>query len=241
MMGRQIERQSKEVGFSGAAGIVSAEVVAHPARRWRARLFQGYLLAAVGLFLILAFMAHSAAYFPIDLAITRALQQYHWIWLVSLMRLVSWPGYGPQVLLVTGAISFLVWTLGLRREAAACLLVGASSLALNQLLKLAVARPRPSADLVQILRANSDFSFPSGHVMFYTAFFGFLAFLSFTLLRASWKRWLLLILLGGLVVLVGPSRIYLGNHWASDVLGAYLIGSLLLAAFIWLYRRDPAG
>ena len=44
-----------------------------------------------------------------------------------------------------------------------------------------------------------------------------------------------MVLFGGLVVLIGASRIYLGQHWASDVLGAYLLGSLTLVAYIQIY------
>lgn len=72
--------------------------------------------------------------------------------------------------------------------------------------------------------------------MFYTGFFGFIGFLAFSLLKPSLKRSLLLVLFGGLVVLIGVSRIYVGVHWVSDVVGAYLLGSLTLLAFIQFYR-----
>ena len=82
----------------------------------------------------------------------------------------------------------------------------------------------------------TDSSFPSGHVLMYTAFFGFLMFLGYTLLKPSIARAVMLVILGSLVALVGLSRIYLGDHWASDVTGAYLLGSLWLAMSIALYR-----
>jgi membrane-associated phospholipid phosphatase len=72
--------------------------------------------------------------------------------------------------------------------------------------------------------------------MYYLGFFGFIAFLAFSLLKPSIKRSLILAIIGMLVALVGVSRIYLGQHWASDVLGAYLLGSLTLVATIQFYR-----
>jgi undecaprenyl-diphosphatase len=173
--------------------------------------------------------------------VTQALQAYDPPWLVVLMRLVSWPGYAPQVVGVLVGLTGVFFLLGLRREGGSAVMAGVSALALNHLLKLAVERPRPTPDLVRVLRELADFSFPSGHVMFYTAFFGFLGFLAFTLLRPSWRRSLLILLSGLLVALVGPSRIYLGNHWASDVLVGYLLGSLVLAAAVQIYLqgRNP--
>jgi undecaprenyl-diphosphatase len=58
----------------------------------------------------------------------------------------------------------------------------------------------------------------------------------YTLLKRSWMRSLLLALLGMFILLVGISRIYLGQHWASDVLGAYLLGGFLLAGILLLYE-----
>jgi undecaprenyl-diphosphatase len=99
-----------------------------------------------------------------------------------------------------------------------------------------IQRPRPTGDLVAVVSMLDSYSFPSGHVMFYIGFFGFLFFLTFTLLKHSWMRSLLLTLFGGLIVLVGISRIYLGHHWASDILGASLLGGLTLTFILQFYR-----
>jgi undecaprenyl-diphosphatase len=79
-------------------------------------------------------------------------------------------------------------------------------------------------------------SFPSGHTVHYVVFFGFLCFLVFTLLRPRALRWAMLGLLAGMMLLVGPARIHLGAHWASDVLGGYLFGAAMLLGIISLYR-----
>jgi undecaprenyl-diphosphatase len=70
----------------------------------------------------------------------------------------------------------------------------------------------------------------------YVTFFGFLLFLVFTLFKPVIWRFLAGVVFGALIVLVGPSRVYLGAHWASDVVGAYLLGSLCLVVAIWFYR-----
>jgi undecaprenyl-diphosphatase len=72
--------------------------------------------------------------------------------------------------------------------------------------------------------------------MFYTCFFGFLLFLVFTLVKPSWKRTALMAIVGIPIPLIGVSRIYLGEHWASDAVGAYLLGGIALAGIIQFYR-----
>jgi len=69
-----------------------------------------------------------------------------------------------------------------------------------------------------------------------TAFGGFLIFLCFALLKSSPGRTALLVALSLVLALMGVSRIYLGQHWFSDVMGAYLFGSLWLLLTIRFYR-----
>jgi len=133
-------------------------------------------------------------------------------------------------------IAYTLYLYGLHWEAVMSLLAAISSGTINSLVKGIIQRPRPGADLVDVFEVLMSFSFPSGHVMFYTILFGFSSYLLFTLLKASiWRRFILGVF-GIFILLVGISRIYLGQHWASDVLGAYLLGSLILVGVILLYQ-----
>jgi undecaprenyl-diphosphatase len=209
-------------------------------RRTRSRreiLFQAYLIAAISIFAVLTLLARSVAYFAFDLTITRSVQAFYFAPIDYLLRFITWLGFAPQapIIMIT-VVAILYFLFRLRWEAINALISGAGVEILNFIVKTLIQRPRPAADLVHVFKVVSDSSFPSGHVMFYTAFYGFLFFLSFTLLKHSWKRTLLLIIFGGLVALVGISRIYVGEHWFSDVVAAYLLGSLVLIAAIRLYR-----
>jgi undecaprenyl-diphosphatase len=137
-------------------------------------------------------------------------------------------------------IGVILYLYGLRREAVTALLASLVSGVTNETVKYMIQRPRPSPELVEVFEVLSSYSFPSGHVMFYVSLFGFGWYVAYTSLKRSWKRTLLLIFFGTLILLVGVSRIYLGQHWASDVLGAYLLGGFVLVGVILLYQWGKA-
>ena len=213
------------------------QVSPRPVRRWRARVFQVYLVVATAAFGILVVLASTFNYFAVDLSVTRSVQRINAAWFASLMEWVSFLGYAPQMYVLVAAIARLVvsYWIALGIGCGACgrrrQLGG-----LGQLVKIVVHRPRPGANLVNVLQQLNSYSFPSGHVLTYTAFFGFLFFLGYTLLKPSFVRTVLLVILGILVALIGISRIYVGDHWASDAVGAYLLGSLWLVLCVSIYR-----
>jgi len=97
-------------------------------------------------------------------------------------------------------------------------------------IKLLIDRPRPAGEH---LTYASGFSFPSGHSMLSLVFYGFVVYLLLASGRVKSKT--ALVLIGTtLVFLIGTSRIYLNVHYASDVLGGFLIGGILLFVAIRL-------
>ncbi len=175
-----------------------------------------------------------------DLAASTEVQEHQLAPIDALMWAVSWFGNGVETL-ITVAIAGLALYFARLREAAIATVATLLSAPLILLLKAAFGRPRPSADLVRTMYAASYESFPSGHVIFYTLFFGFILFLSFKYpLRPPALKWAVRLVLSALIVLVSFSRMYLGAHWMTDVIAGYLIGFVLLIGWCLAYvRRVP--
>jgi undecaprenyl-diphosphatase len=180
-------------------------------------------------------------YFGWDLVVSHTIQSVRGPGLKPLMHGVSLADnnvLGPTVLVFGACL-----VLGVRRAwREAAILIGAVLVgqALWVVCGQLIGRPRPSTELIEVLINDQDLrgfpSFPSGHAVYYTVFFGFLWFLTFTKVKARRLRWPLLGVFGGLVFLVGIARVYLGAHWVSDVVGGYLLGGAVLTVGIVLYR-----
>jgi undecaprenyl-diphosphatase len=204
----------------------------------RQRLIFGFSLLSFAIVSLLAYLVDQFPVLPFDLAPTRALQAISNLFFLQFMILVSLLGYMPWSAITVAVGVLLVSVLLGWKDGAFLLFLTAVQAVANQLIKQAVGRPRPLTTLVDVFMPVAGNSFPSGHVMFYTVFFGFLLFLALTRLPRSLWRGVAVMLTGGLIVSVGPSRIYLGAHWLSDVIAAYLFGLIILAFGIEFYLRD---
>ena len=100
---------------------------------------------------------------------------------------------------------------------------------LNQLLKRILQRPRPTE--YRIIQ-ETGYSFPSGHSMISMAFYGYLIYLIYRYVKNKYIKWISISLLSILICLIGISRIYLGVHYTSDVLGGFLISISYLVIYI---------
>ena len=151
------------------------------------------------------------------------------------MECISFIFGGWSSVLVVVAIGIVVWW-RIGRLEAFMILVGGLMTFVNTALKVAINRPRPSADLVHVLYSEQGNGFPSGHAFFAILILGLTAYLISINLKNRALRMLVLAGLIALILLTGTSRVYLGVHWSSDVIGGYLIGGVFLTMLIWFHR-----
>ncbi len=199
------------------------------------RLQTGVLVSLSIAFGLLAYFSHRSLYFPIDLRISLWMQGFDRL-LFPIMYAVS---FISSQLPATGiVVSVAIW-LGKSKRRLESILTGSATaislLTIVPAVKSIVDRPRPSPELVQVMMPTQGESFPSGHAVYAIVFYGFLFYLTPKLIS---RPVLARALQAFLVVLIGltmASRIYLGAHWFSDILGGLFLGGLVLTATIVIY------
>lgn len=203
--------------------------------RWSPGFVWG-MSALAAAFSVLAVLAHLHPFLPWDVEITRSVQSVRVPWFQALLMPFNRLGFPPLVDVVYGSATLAVFLRGRRWAAGSCAFAGIGSAALNFLTKALVARPRPPAGLVHVEHHINNSTFPAGHVLNFTTFAGFLAYLAWVRMAHTWRRTAVVTMLAVMIALMGLARIDSGEHWTSDVLGGYLLGSLWLLATIHFYR-----
>ncbi len=106
---------------------------------------------------------------------------------------------------------------------------------LNRILKLVFARVRPD-DVIPLIQ-QGGYAFPSGHSVTSMAFYGLLLFLVQTRMADRKKANAFSVVLILLIALIGPSRIYLGVHYPTDVLAGWMVGIFVATAVYLLASK----
>lgn len=177
---------------------------------------------------------HSA---ELDRTVTLAIQRRKGKSFGRLMWLASWAGFPPQSRTLPFVFPSLFALAGLRREAA-FQIAGWGTSAISFAVKTLMQRPRPAGEEFTIHKANiGGTSFPSGHVINYIGIYGTLAVILSHRVKSAIVRKIAVCFIGLKIALVGPSRIYLGHHWFTDVLTSYLLGSSYVVVLSSLYQR----
>jgi membrane-associated phospholipid phosphatase len=190
-----------------------------------------YLLWA-GLFMIAVLVTLATKYYPFfpgDVAVERGVQSLlpkdlHWA------EGVSRTGEFPWILFVFAFVFAVSWALADWPAALLSVLSLGGMFVLGSWLSPVIARPRPSADLVQVFRPLKGYSFPSQFALRYAATFGFLAVLA-AMRSSGGVRVILLIACSAILILGWVVRVALAGHWPSDVIISTYLG-ILWAAFL---------
>ena len=192
----------------------------------------GIYVFFIALFGVFGYFANRYDYFAGDVSISQWLQEIPSAWFEPIMR------FAPYIVGLGILVGLQLW-LRPRWRAFTFLAITAGAAGLvSWLLKLMVDRPRP--ELVQVMVATQGSSFPGGHTAMVAVAGGFVFYLAPKLVEQRASLWLLRALVAVVILSVCVSRIYLGAHWLSDVVGGLFLGGLLLYPAIVLYKRYEA-
>lgn len=170
-----------------------------------------------------------------DLRIITAVQQLESPAMTRIMEFFTTIGSEVPVIIILVIAMFVLYrVLGHRRELLFLAIAVLGSVLLNTVLKMLFRRERP--EINRIIEANG-YSFPSGHSMTAFTMYVALTFLIWKHVPSRLGRILFVAVSTLLIVTIGISRIYLGVHYPSDVLGGYFMSGSWMAACIWFYQR----
>jgi len=155
-------------------------------------------------------------------------------WPLALAEFVSWFADGPRNIVIAPLIALVLLLTRKWRWAIFLLASSQLGLVISNVLKFSIARERPP------FIENTDFqqhlSFPSGHAFAGFTIWAAMALIAWYLLRPPWANALAVLCLS-IGLLQAPSRLIVGKHWFTDVIGSWLIGAgwllVVWAAFLW--------
>ena len=104
----------------------------------------------------------------------------------------------------------------------------------NFIFKQLIRRDRP--DVLKLIK-QGGFSFPSGHSMISMSMYGMLIYLCYKKIKNKYIKWIICSLLGILILSIGLSRVYLGVHYISDVLGGFILSFIMVVLYTELINK----
>ena len=212
-----------------AAGEVLAGDPRASARAW---LWPLTIVVAI-LFAIDTYLVATQPLLPFDVPVTAFIQSFPWGPVTFIFDAINFTaGYVQVGVGVAAVVILFIW----ERRAGYLMAIGSVSSLLDNVIKLLMARQRPTADLVHILTPAPGYSYPSGHAVFFTWLSFMLAF-SLAPHVTPRFRWLLWAAAAIVIFLACCARVWAGDHWPSDVLGGLLLGLGWSAFVVWLPER----
>jgi undecaprenyl-diphosphatase len=192
------------------------------------------LLVLLVVFGVMAIGVRSAAAGRIDQWVTRRFQELRLPGLETLARGLTRLGETPVMVTIGVAVAAVLLATG-RPWAALFAAAGLLGMPIAGGIKLLVRRPRPDSKLVDVVLPTVGLSFPSGHALSAVTFWGFVAVVAWQEL-AGVSSIVAVVTAVLLITGISLSRIYLGAHWLSDVIGGITGGILILIVTVAAYQ-----
>jgi undecaprenyl-diphosphatase len=169
-----------------------------------------------------------------DSSVIAAIQGLESPSLTSIMKFFTTIGSTPVVIVLSLFLLFFLYkVLQHRLELILFLAAIIGSVILNSLLKNLFHRMRPNLHrLIDI----TGYSFPSGHAMTAFTVYGIMSFLLWRHISSKRGRSLLILFSVFMILMIGISRVYLGVHYPSDIIGGYFASSFWLSTLIWFFQ-----
>ena len=223
--------------FNTKNSYISKIIVGSFSMKLTGHLFSAFLISLVSLigFSCIAVLISGQNIIQFDQTVISFIQGFESPTLTSIMKFFTYIGsFSVVVVISIMAFLFLYFVLKHRIELLLFGIVILGTPIINQILKQFFHRARP--DLHRLIEVGG-YSFPSGHAMNAFAVYGILAFLLWRHIPTRLGRTVLVMMSTIFILMIGTSRIYLGVHYPSDIIGAYFASGFWLASSIWFFQR----
>ena len=200
-------------------------------------LFSGFMISLVSLigFCSITILGKGQKLIQFDQVLISSIQSFESPTLTLVMKFFTQIGSFPSMFVIILFVSlFLYFVLKHRIELILFIFVVAGTPMINQALKQFFHRARP--DLHRLIEIGG-YSFPSGHAMNAFTVYGIITFLLWRHISSRLGRTILILISSGFIFMIGTSRIYLGVHYPSDIIGGYFASGFWLSSAIWFFQR----
>ncbi|WP_462410855.1 phosphatase PAP2 family protein [Neobacillus sp. Marseille-QA0830] len=191
-------------------------------------------LVCVGGFLFTASLISDHHIIKFDSIVIAAIQGLESPWVTKVMKWFTFVGSFPVITVISVVVIFFGYkVLHHRQEIILFIFAIIGSTVINHILKQVYHRVRP--DIHRLINI-SGYSYPSGHAMNAFTVYVILTFLLWRHIPSRWGRTLLIVFSTVMILAIGISRIYLGVHYPSDIIGGYLASGCWLTVAIWFFQ-----
>jgi undecaprenyl-diphosphatase len=151
--------------------------------------------------------------------------------ITPLIKFITWFGSTVGIVFMCIISMIVIRNKKINSSLTVCLILGTI---INNIVKIFFARARPD---INPLMVETTYSFPSGHSMMSIIFYGYLIYLVYNYLRDKKVKLVFISILSILIFCIGFSRIYLGVHYFSDVIGGFVLGIAYLIMYVEIVKK----